>query len=272
MSSTFVAVDAAQYEQMMERRSRDLAALFIEFAGVRDGESVLDVGCGTGSLTYALLDAARGLRLTGIDQAPVFLDAARARPRPPRCASSKATRPRCPSRMRLRSRALLLVLQFVPDIPARARRDAPRREARRHRRPGHLGRRRRLSGAAPFRDTGACLLPSGEQGRKRAFSRPLSRKDEMRTVFVECGFCDVLDTSLTIRMNYAGFADYWGPIAAGEGPLGAFCQSSTPGKRRRSNEACAPPSKVARRTGRAASPPPPGLARDACRDRPRANP
>jgi hypothetical protein len=46
----------------------------------------------------------------------------------------------------------------------------------------------------------------------------------MRAAFVECGFSDVLDTTLTIRMNYAGFADYWGPIAAGEGPLGAFFQ------------------------------------------------
>jgi hypothetical protein len=38
MSTTFVAVDATQYEQMMGRWSRLLARQFIAFAGLRDGE------------------------------------------------------------------------------------------------------------------------------------------------------------------------------------------------------------------------------------------
>jgi ubiquinone/menaquinone biosynthesis C-methylase UbiE len=225
MSSTFVAVDAAQYEQMMGRWSRDLAALFIEFAGVRDGESVLDVGCGTGSLTYALLDAARGLRLTGIDQAPVFLDAARAKPKAASVRFKQGDATALPFEDASFDRALsLLVLHFVPESQRALA------EMRRVVKPGGTVGAAVWDGGGGylaqrlFWDTAACLVPSGEEGRKRACSRPLARKGEMRAAFIECGFSDVLDTTLTIRMNYAGFADYWGPIAAGEGPLGAFFQ------------------------------------------------
>ncbi len=225
MSSTFVAVDAAQYEQMMGRWSRELAALFIEFVGVRDGEKVLDVGCGTGSLTYALLDRAGGLRITGIDQAPVFLDAARAKPKAASIRFEQADATALPFEDASFDRALsLLVLHFVPES------ERALAEMRRVVKPGGT------VGAAVwdmaggylaqrlFWDTAACLLPGAEEGRKRAYSRPLTRRGEMRAAFIERGFSEVLDTSLTIRMNYAGFADYWGPIAAGEGPLGAFLE------------------------------------------------
>jgi SAM-dependent methyltransferase len=226
MSSTFVAVDAAQYEQMMGRWSRDLAALFIDFAGVRDGESILDVGCGTGSLSYALLDAGLDLRITGVDQAPVFLKAARAKPKAASIRFEQGDATALPFADASFDRALsLLVLHFVPE----SRRALA--EMRRVVKPGgHVGAAVWDGGGGYlaqrlFWDTAACLLPSGEEGRKRAFSRPLSRRGEMRSAFIESGFSDVADASLTIRMNYARFADYWGPVAAGEGPLGAYFQT-----------------------------------------------
>ncbi|MBV9112490.1 MAG: methyltransferase domain-containing protein [Hyphomicrobiales bacterium] len=223
MSSTFVAVDAAQYEQIMGRWSRELASLFIDFVGVRDGESIIDVGCGTGSLTFALLDAARDLRLTAIDYSPVFLDAARAKPKAASVRFEEADATALPFSDASFDRALsLLVLHFVPESQRALA------EMRRVVKPGGRVGAAVWDGGGGylaqrmFWDTAACLVPAGEDGRKRAYSRPLSRKGEMRAAFVESGFADVIDTSLTIRMNYSAFADYWQPIAGGEGPPGAF--------------------------------------------------
>ncbi len=53
------------------------AAVAVDAAGVRPGERVLDVACGTGNA--ALAAAARGARVTGVDSAPRLLDVARAR-------------------------------------------------------------------------------------------------------------------------------------------------------------------------------------------------
>jgi SAM-dependent methyltransferase len=225
MSSTFVAVDAAQYEQMMGRWSRELAPLFLDFAGVRDGESIIDVGCGTGSLIFTLLDAARDLRLTGVDYAPVFLEAARAKPKAASVRFEQADATALPFEDASFDRALsLLVLHFVPES-ARAVSEMRRvvksggsvGAAVWDAAGGYLAQRL-------FWDTAACLVPGGEEGRKRAYARPLTRKGEMRSAFTANGLLDVAETTLTIRMNYGEFADYWGPIAAGEGPLGAFFQ------------------------------------------------
>lgn len=65
-SCTFLASDADAYDQLMGRWSRRLATRFLDFVGVTDG-AVLDVGCGTGSLTAALLERPDIHSVHGID-------------------------------------------------------------------------------------------------------------------------------------------------------------------------------------------------------------
>ncbi len=74
MPSTFNAHNAAAYEQAMGRWSRRLAPLLIGFVGVADGERILDFGCGTGSLTFALPRAANVASVTGIDFARPYVE------------------------------------------------------------------------------------------------------------------------------------------------------------------------------------------------------
>jgi ubiquinone/menaquinone biosynthesis C-methylase UbiE len=58
MTSSFNVYDAAGYEQLMGRWGQKLAPLFIEFEDLANGKKILDVGCGTGSLTFALAKTA----------------------------------------------------------------------------------------------------------------------------------------------------------------------------------------------------------------------
>src|SRR5215203_1205332 len=79
MASIYSASNAAAYEKLMGRWSRRLAPLFIDFAAVRDATNILDVGCGTGSLTFALREALPNARTRGLDYSQAFIDYASAK-------------------------------------------------------------------------------------------------------------------------------------------------------------------------------------------------
>jgi SAM-dependent methyltransferase len=65
--------EAQSYERFMGRWSRGLARHFITFAGVRDGDTVLDVGSGTGALTAGVAKVAPSSRIVGIDPAAPYV-------------------------------------------------------------------------------------------------------------------------------------------------------------------------------------------------------
>src|SRR5437016_3968526 len=73
MQSTWVAGDFGQ----IAKYSAKAAEEFVARLGIRPGQKVLDVACGTGNLT---IPAARlGAKVTGVDIAPNLLEQARAR-------------------------------------------------------------------------------------------------------------------------------------------------------------------------------------------------
>jgi ubiquinone/menaquinone biosynthesis C-methylase UbiE len=57
----------------MGRWSRALAAPFVQFAGVQPGDSVLDLGCGTGAVAAAVVALSSSNRVTGIDLAETYV-------------------------------------------------------------------------------------------------------------------------------------------------------------------------------------------------------
>lgn len=75
---------AEAYEEMMGQWSRLLAPLFVGFVGVRDGDVVLDVGCGTGSLSATLARVTAASQIVGIDPSQGFIEYARTQIADPR--------------------------------------------------------------------------------------------------------------------------------------------------------------------------------------------
>jgi ubiquinone/menaquinone biosynthesis C-methylase UbiE len=62
---------AEAYERQRGRSSKLLAPLFVDFVGVQ-GE-VLDVGCGTGALTFAIAQSESVSKIVAMDLSEAFL-------------------------------------------------------------------------------------------------------------------------------------------------------------------------------------------------------
>ena len=72
-------VTGATYESFMGRYSRPLAEEFVNAAGVRAGESAVDVGCGPGALTGVLVARLGAASVSACDPSPSFCDDCAAR-------------------------------------------------------------------------------------------------------------------------------------------------------------------------------------------------
>jgi SAM-dependent methyltransferase len=206
------------YEKVMGRWSRRLAPLLIRFGELADGDRVLDVGCGTGSLTFALPQVANIASGTGIDLTDAYLEFSRAQNTDPRITFRAADARALPFEDNSFDRPFsMLVLQFIPDA---ARAVA---EMRRVVQPGGSVTAAVWDGYGGMphtrmvSDIATALDPSIE----RPLFRPLSQPDEMATVWRELGLLDVEQTSLLIRMEFSCFDDYWLPLTS-EGPMAQF--------------------------------------------------
>ncbi|MCQ1776541.1 class I SAM-dependent methyltransferase [Neorhizobium galegae] len=238
MTSSFNVRKAAGYEQLMGRWSQRLAPQLIDFAGLQDGEKALDVGCGTGSLTFALPKAANLSEIAAIDYSPVFVEEAIRRNTDPRIRISQADACALPFEDGYFDRAMaLLVLHFVPEA------DKALAEMRRVVRPGgvvaatvwdHLGG---MPAMRMMWDTVSMLDDNARQMRSHHFFQPMMQPGEMKDSFLRRGLIDVAEVSLMIRMDFQSFDDYWAPIAAGEGPLGKYVDSLEPALRAKTDAA-----------------------------------
>lgn len=214
------------YERYVGRWSRQVAPRFLAWLGLPGGLRWLDVGCGTGALSAAILDGCVPRAVIGVDPSDGFLATAgehlsgRAILR-----RGSATELPLPDRS-VEAVVSGLVLNFVADQAAALA------EMGRVAVPGgtvgayvwdYAGRMELMR---HFWDAAVALDPDAA-GLDEGVRFPLCRPAALEKLFVGAGLEDVAVAGIDIETPFADFDDYWQPFLGGQGPAPAYAMSLT---------------------------------------------
>lgn len=203
------------YEAYVGRWSRRVAAAFVPWLDVSGGARWVDVGCGTGALTEAVLTLAAPATVLGVDPSDGFLQTARTR-------ITDAT-------FEVGSAAALpvadgaadavvsgLAINFVPDAPAAVA------EFVRVAAPGAVvaayvwDYAEGMELMRHFWWAAAQVDPAGA-GLDEGTRFPLCRPEPLSHLWPAAGLSDVVVRSIDIPTVFATFDDYWRPFLGGQG-------------------------------------------------------
>lgn len=226
-----------RYEAYMGRWSRQVAPRFLDWLSAPDGLDWLDIGCGTGALSTAILAQCSPKSLIAIDPSDGFVTTARATIADPRTAfevgNAQALALETASRDVVVS---ALTLNFVPDkVKALS-------EMKRVARaggtvglyvwdyPGHG-----VEFMHAFWMAAAELDPTALQlveDKRFSFCTPDGLNALMSGAGLARGECQAIEV-ITL---FADFEDYWRPFTLGAGPAPGYCASLDPDRRQQLQE------------------------------------
>ena len=224
------------YERYVGRWSRRVAPLFADWVGAPPGASWIDIGCGTGVLTSAILFGCAPAQIVGVDSAEPFLEAARQRLTDERVSFRQGDAQALPEPDDSFDVAVSgLVLNFIPDKQAAAR------EMARVVRPGgtvalylwdYPGQMQMMR---YFFDTAAEFDPRAaefDDGVKCTVCRPAP----LKALLTDAGLADVQVHAIDIPTPFENFDDYWTPFLGGTGSGPNYCMSLDEAARERLRE------------------------------------
>jgi len=223
---TYAWADGGRYESYVGRWSRLVAAGFVDWLGVPDGRRWLDVGCGTGALSEAILNRAQPSEVRGIDPSEGFVAYANEHLDDPRFAAGIGDARAIPFEdASFDAVASGLVLNFVPDIGGAAK---------------ELRRVVRVDGTVGayvwdyaggmqmlrfFFDAAADLDPSARERDEGELFAHIASPKGLGELFEIAGFADVRTRAIDVPTIFRDFDDFWAPFLSGQAPAPAYCMS-----------------------------------------------
>ncbi len=221
------------YDRFMGRYSRPLAADFADWLAPSSGQRAIDVGCGPGALTGALVERLGGDAVAAVDPSPPFVETCRTRF--PGVDVRQGTADSLPfDDDTFDLAAACLVVHFMPDPVAGL---------------GEMARVTRPDGwtaAAVWDLTGARapmwpvwaafdeVRPGGLAEQHLAGG---SEGDLLR-ILTEAGLRDVEVREFPVTVTHDSFEEWWTPYLQGVGPIGEELASLQPDDRQRIEDLC----------------------------------
>lgn len=226
-------VGIAAYDRFMGRYSVPLAAPFADFAGVAEGQRVLDVGCGPGALTDELVRRVGQTAVAAVDPSDSFLRAVQER------YSLSDVRRSTAERLPFDDHAFdatlaQLVVHFM-DEPI-------------------VGLRQMARVTVDDGVVAVCVWDhDGGLGPlslfwEAAFMLDRTVRDESRLagarqghlaqLMREAGLNDVDETLLSVCVEHSTFDDWWEPYTLGVGPAGKYVQGLDATQQSRLRDQC----------------------------------
>ena len=212
------------YEAYVGRWSRQVARRFVSRLGVADDGRWLDVGCGTGALTSAVLELCSPAAVVGVDPSPGFLARAAATIADPRAGFQQGDALHLPDTAAFDAVVSGLVLNFVPDGPGALA--AMRRAGR----PGAViasyvwDYAEGMQVIRHFWDAATACDPAAT-GLDEGARFPICRPGPLRDLFTGAGLADVVVEPIELPTVFRDFDDFWTPFLGGTGPAPAYAAS-----------------------------------------------
>lgn len=213
----------AAYDGYIGRWSRPVAERFVAWLEPRRGATWVDVGCGSGALTGAVLRAAQPARVVAVDPSSDFIDHAHDTIDDERIEFHVGDALALPvADQSVDVVASGLVLNFIPDP------GAAMAEMTRVARFGatisayvwdYANGMRMLRA---FWDAAVALDPAAAD-LDEAVRFPLCRPEPLRELFD--GLADVEQREIMVPTTFADFDDFWNPFLSGQGPAPGYCVS-----------------------------------------------
>lgn len=219
-------VSGDAYARFMGRFSEPLAAQFADLVHPRAGQCALDVGCGPGALTAELVQVLGADSVSAVDPSPPFVEAVHARL--PAVDVRRGVAEHLPFPDDSFDLVLAqLVVHFMADPVAGLQ------EMTRVARPGgmvaacvwdHAG------GSGPLATFWRAVRDL-DPGAQDESDLPGARAGHLAALCERAGLWPVEPTTLTVRVRFATFVDWWEPFTLGVGPAGAYVAQLDPAQR-----------------------------------------